>query len=167
MSVMTNIGPLGWRVLDQSPLRETRDGPGGRVSLPDHRLTPVGELGVPGDVRFRGSRRWGEGWALTGPRTPRIFRRWEVRVRQFGEMVIKKFWTALKGWWQVGTKWFPISPIEEEGGSWSVVPSSSKSRKNRREMRPAGGMRPCPPKIKNGPTVGVGNTQGKTSFGGG
>ena len=53
----------------------------------------------------------------------------------------------------------PISPIEEEGGSWSVVPSVSRSRKHRREMRPAGGIRPCPPRVRNGPTDGVGITQ--------
>ena len=50
------------------------------------------------DVHFRGSCRWGEGWVLTGLRTPRIFHHWEVRLRQFGDVVIKSYWTAMKGW---------------------------------------------------------------------
>ena len=37
MLEMANIGRHGRTVLDWGLLRETRDGPGGRVSLPDHR----------------------------------------------------------------------------------------------------------------------------------
>ena len=58
-----------------------------------------------------------------------------------------------------GNRVVPICPIEMEGGPWSVVPSVSRSRKNRREMRPAAEVRPCPPKVMDGPKEGVKKTQ--------
>ena len=46
-----------------------------------------------------------------------------------------------------GNQLVPISPVEMDGSSWSVVPLASRARKNRRGMRPAGGIRPCPPRV--------------------
>ena len=57
-----------------------------------------------------------------------------------------------------GNRLVPISPVEMDGSSWSVVPSVSRARKNRRGMRPAGGIKPCPPRVKNEPTEGEGKT---------
>ena len=44
----------------------------------------------------------------------------------------------------------PDSPIGIGGGSLSVVPPVSGARKNGRGMRPAGGDRRSPPKVKDG-----------------
>ena len=51
-----------------------------------------------------------------------------------------------------------FSPVERDGSSWSVVPTRSRVRKNRRGMRPAGGIRPCPPEMNNNPIAGEGKT---------
>ena len=46
----------------------------------------------------------------------------------------------------------PISPVELDGGAWSVVPQKSGDRKHRRGMRPAGGIMPITPRVKDEPT---------------
>ena len=55
-----------------------------------------------------------------------------------------------------GSQLGPISPVEMDGNSWSVVPPRSKAQRNGRGMRPAGGSRPCPPGMKNEPMAGEG-----------
>ena len=57
-----------------------------------------------------------------------------------------------------GSQVVPISPVERDGSSWSVVPPRSKARRNGRGMQPAGGSRPCPPGMKNEPMAGEGRT---------
>ena len=66
-----------------------------------------------------------------------------------------------------GSKLVPISPVEKEGSSWSVVPPRSKDRRNGRGMRPAGESRPCPPGMKNEPMAGEGRTYVTYFVGGG
>ena len=63
------------------------------------RLTLVGEWG---DVHPLGRCRWGAGWDLTGPQTPRLFRHWEDSPRRIVDGMIESVWTALKGCWGVG-----------------------------------------------------------------
>ena len=57
-----------------------------------------------------------------------------------------------------GNRLVPISPVEMDGSSWSVVPPVSRARTNRRGMQPAGGIRPCPPRVKNEHKDGEGKT---------
>ena len=92
MSEMANIGRHGLMELDWGLLRETRNGPGGRVSLPDH----------------RGSRydspRWGSWWfeelsaglAVAGgvrTRTPLGFE--HTGFSAIGEPFHERSWTEL------------------------------------------------------------------------
>ena len=49
-----------------------------------------------------------------------------------------------------------ISPVEMDRGSWSVVTQVSRARRHRRGMRPAGGIRPFPQRVKNELTDGGG-----------
>ena len=67
------------------------------------RLTLMGEWR---DVRPFGSCRWGAGWDLTGPQTPRLFRHWEASPRRIVDGMIESVCTALKGCWEVGADWF-------------------------------------------------------------
>ena len=115
---------------------------------------PVGELEVGRDVRPLGSCRWGAGWDLTGLRTPVIGQSKTDRGRNDRELLDRT-----EGVLGSGNRLVPISSVEMEGSSWSVVPPVSRARKNRRGMRPAGGIRQCPPRVKNGPTDGEGKTQ--------
>ena len=55
------------------------------------RLTPVGELGVRGDVRLLGSYRWSTGWDLHGLRTTRLFRHWEASPRLIVDRMNESF----------------------------------------------------------------------------
>ena len=67
--------------------------------------------------------------------------------------------TALCAWkigGSVRARLVPISPVEMDGSSWPVVPPRSRARRNGRGMRPAGGIRPCPPGMKNEPMAGEG-----------
>ena len=57
-----------------------------------------------------------------------------------------------------GNRLVPISPVERDGGSWSVAPPVSRARKNRRGMRPDGRIRPCPQRVKNELMDGEGKT---------
>ena len=57
-----------------------------------------------------------------------------------------------------GSRLVPISPVEMDGSSWSVVPPRPRARRNGRGMRLAGGIRPCPPGMKNEPMAGEGRT---------
>ena len=57
-----------------------------------------------------------------------------------------------------GNRLVPISPVEMDTGSWSVVPQRSRARKHRRGMRPAGGIRPVTPRVKDEPMDGAGKT---------
>ena len=49
-----------------------------------------------------------------------------------------------------GSQLVPISSVEMDGGSWSVVPPRSKAQRMGGGMRPARGSRPCPPGGKAG-----------------
>ena len=77
---MASIGRYGLGELEYGLFRETRDGPGGRVSLPDHRdqgtTDPGGESVFLGEVGRRGSCRWGMRMAPVGLRARKLFRHW-------------------------------------------------------------------------------------------
>ena len=53
----------------------------------------------------------------------------------------------------------PISPVGMDGGSLPVVPQVSGARRHRRGMRPAGGGRPFPQRVKNELTDEGGNNE--------
>ena len=53
----------------------------------------------------------------------------------------------------------PISPVEMDGSSWSVVSPRSRARRKGRGMRTAGGIRP--PGMKNEPLAGEGRTDAR------
>ena len=113
-------GNEGWSGREGQP-----PGPSGIKAL----LTLVGE---GEDVRPLSSCRWGAGWDLTGPQTPRPFRHWEASLRRIVDGMIESVWTALKGCWGVGAnlcrylqsrwmeapgRWFPRGPkLEGMGG---------------------------------------------------
>ena len=48
-----------------------------------------------------------------------------------------------------GNPMVPVSPVEMDKGSLLVVPQVSGARRHRRGVRPAGGIRPFPQRVKN------------------
>ena len=119
------------------------------------RLTLVGELG---DVRPLGSCRWGAGWHLTGPQTPRLFCHSKT---DHGWRNDREYLDRTEGVVGSGSRLVPIFPVEMDGSSWSVVPPRPRTRRSGRGMRPAEGIRPCPPGMKNELMAGEGRTDAR------
>ena len=102
---------------------------------------------VRGVSRF-GSCWWGAGYDLTGPRTHRLFRYWGAIPRRIVDRMNGSYWTT-KGVLGSGNPMVPISPVEMDRGSLSVVPQVSGARIHRRGLRPTGGIRPVPQRVNN------------------
>ena len=139
--------------LDWDLLRETRDGPGGRVSLPDHRDQGTTDPGRGVGGSWRRQPAWqlpvgcglGPHWASNTQAFPPLGSH-STKDRVQNE---RKLLDRTEGVLGSGIPMVPISLVEMDRGSLSVVPQVSGARRHRRGMRPAGGIRPVPQRVKN------------------
>ena len=119
------------------------------------RLTLVGELR---DIRPLGSCQLGRGlgshWAPDTQAFPSL---WSLTKTDRGQND-RECLNRTEGVLGSGSRLVPISTVEMDGSSWSVVPPRSRARRNGRGMRSAGGIRPYPPGMKNEPMAGEGRT---------
>ena len=94
-SEMASTGRYGLVELACGLLRETRDGPGGRVSLPDHRdqgTTDPAEKSVflrLGETNRRGSCRWSMSMAPVGLQACKLFRHWRAIPQKYTDGITK------------------------------------------------------------------------------
>ena len=153
---MANIEQYGPVELECGLLRETMDGPGGRVSLPDHRDQGMTDPGGGDGEPRRGQPAWrlpvgrglGPSWASSTHALPPLGSHpMEVRGQDNRQLPVRA--KVVLG---SRSPIMPDSPIGLGRGSSSVVPPVSGARKHGRGMLPAGGDRRSPQKVKDGQT---------------
>ena len=110
------------------------------------RLTQAGEMEDQGEAGWHGSCRWG--LATAGHRARTLFRRWGAIPLMFVGRITDSCRSGPGRGWEATT--VPDPPIGMGGGPRSVGPPVSGARKNGRGMRPAGGDRRYPPKVRDG-----------------
>ena len=108
-------------------------------------LTPAGEMVDRGEASRHGSCRWGVDLDPVGLRARTVFYHWGAIPRKFVGRITDSC--------RSGPRWCWYSLVGLGRGSSSVVPPVSGARKHGRGMRPAGGDRRSPQKVKDGQVV--------------
>ena len=98
---MSNIERYGPAELECGLLWETRDGPGGRVSLLDHRGRSTTD---PGEVGRLGSCWRGVGLDPVGLRACMLFRHWGAIPRKFVGRMTDSCRSGPRWCWETGTR---------------------------------------------------------------